>query len=109
MPELAFNFHPNRHVDLTFDAEQTSSDGGLVLLRQLDEKLGLCATFAKAIPDKRNAEKVQHTRLEQLRQRVFQIALGYEDQNDASSLRSDPLCKSVCKCSPRPVLNTGGT
>ena len=96
MPELAFDFHPERRVELTFDAPQTSSDGGLVLLRQLDEKLGLSSTFARILPDVRAPERVEHTREEQLRQRIFQIALGYEDQNDASSLRSDPLWKTAC-------------
>ena len=96
MPELAFDFHPQRRVELAFDAPQTSSDGGLVLLRQLDEKLGLCRLLASLLPDDRDPERVEHTREEQLRQRVFQIALGYEDQDDATSLRGDPLWKSAC-------------
>lgn len=96
MPELTFDFHPERRVELTFDASRTSSDGGLVLLRQLDAKLGLCAAFAPLVPDLRDPRFVVHDREEQLRQRVFQIALGYEDQNDASSLRDDPLWKASC-------------
>jgi hypothetical protein len=96
MPEVAFDFHPQRRIELTFDAPQTSSDGGLVLLRQLDATLGLCAAFAPLLRDERDARFVEHSREEQLRQRVFQIALGYEDQNDASSLRDDPLWKASC-------------
>ena len=96
MPELTFDFHPERRVELTFDAARTSSDGGLVLLRQLDAKLGLCASFAPLVPDLRDPRFVEHEREEQLRQRVFQIALGYEDQNDASSLRDEPLWKVSC-------------
>jgi hypothetical protein len=96
MPEVTFNFHPARRVELKFDAPQTSSDGGLVLLRQLDARLGVCATFAPLLPDERDARFVEHSRQEQLRQRVFQIALGYEDQNDARSLRDDPLWKTSC-------------
>jgi hypothetical protein len=96
MPELSFDFHPQRRVEAAFDAPQTSSDGGLLLLRQLDDRLGLCASFAALLPDERDASKVEHTREEQLRQRVLQIALGYEDQNDASSLRHDPLWKTAC-------------
>jgi hypothetical protein len=95
MPAVTFGFHPRRRIDLRFDAPQSSSDGGLVLLRQADEALGLCALFAPLLPDDRDPRKVQHTRLEQLRQRVYQIALGYEDQNDASSLRHDPLWKAA--------------
>lgn len=96
MPELTFDFHPERRVELTFDAARTSSDGGLVLLRQLDAKLGSCASFAPLVPDLRDPRFVEHDREEQLRQRVFQLALGYEDQNDASSLRDDPLWKVSC-------------
>jgi hypothetical protein len=96
MPELTFEFHPQRRIELTFDAPQTSSDGGLVLLRQLDERHGLTAAFAPLVPDARDARLVEHSRHEQLRQRVLLIALGYEDQNDASSLRNDPLWKASC-------------
>src|SRR5580700_4943269 len=93
---LRFDFHPDRHVDVTFDAPQTSSDGGLLLLRQLDERLGLCNRIANVLPDTRAPERVVHSRLEQVRQRVFQIALGYEDQNDADALRHDPLLRASC-------------
>jgi Transposase DDE domain group 1 len=95
-PPLRFDFHPERHVDVTFDAPQTSSDGGLLLLRQLDERLGLCNRIANVLPDTRDPGRVIHSRLEQVRQRVFQIALGYEDQNDADALRHDPLLRASC-------------
>lgn len=95
MPAVAFEFHRRRLIDVTFDAPQTSSDGGLVLLRQLDDTLGLSAAFAPLLPDERDASRVQHDRGEQLRQRVLQIALGYEDQNDADALRHDPLWKTA--------------
>jgi hypothetical protein len=70
--------------------------GGLVLLRQLDEQLGLCARLAPLLVDRRDPRVTQHTRLEQLRQRVFQIVMGYEDQNDATALRRDPVWKVAC-------------
>jgi hypothetical protein len=93
---IRFGFHPRRAVDVTIDAPTTSSDGGLVLLRQVDQKLGLCAGLAPMLVDRRNPRFIQHPRLEQLRQRVFQIAMGYEDQNDATSLRLDPAWKVAC-------------
>jgi hypothetical protein len=96
LPRIRLGFHPFRALDLTFDAPQTSSDGGLLLLRQLDEQLGLCGRIASALPDARAPERVVHSRLEQVRQRVFQIALGYEDQNDANALRHDPLLRASC-------------
>lgn len=100
LPELALDFHPAKPITLTFDAPQTSSDGGLVLLRQLDDRLGLCDLLAMAVPDARDPQKVLHPRPEQLRQRVFQIALGYEDVDDADTLRADPLFKLACDRRP---------
>jgi hypothetical protein len=96
LPHISLDFHPHRVLDVTFDAPQTSSDGGLLLLRQLDEQIGLCSRIAKVLPDERVPGRVIHTRLEQVRQRVFQIALGYEDQNDADALRHDPLLRASC-------------
>ena len=96
MPRMRFDFHRRRAVDVTIDAPTTSSDGGLVLLRQVDEQLGLCARLAPMLVDLRDPRLTQHSRLEQLRQRVFQIAMGYEDQNDATSLRLDPAWKVAC-------------
>ena len=96
LPQLRFGFHPKREVDVSIDAPTTSSDGGLILLRQLDEKLGLCAGLAPRLVDRRNPLLTSHTRLEQLRQRVFQIAMGYEDQNDATALRHDSAWKVAC-------------
>lgn len=96
MPRMRFDFHPRRAVDVSVDAPTTSSDGGLVLLRQMDEQLGLCAMLAPLLVDGRAPQSTQHPRLEQLRQRVFQIAMGYEDQNDATLLRLDPAWKVAC-------------
>jgi hypothetical protein len=94
--EARFDFHPQRSIHIRFDAPETSSDGGLLLLRQLDDRLGLCARLAAVVPDTRDPSRVQHDRLEQFRQRIFQIALGYEDQNDAQALRHDPMWKTAC-------------
>ncbi len=93
---LDLDVHPRRAVEVTFDAPQVSSDGGWLLLRALEERLGLCAQLAELVPDKRAPTRVVHSRLEQIRQRVFQIALGYEDQDDATSLRTDPLARAMC-------------
>lgn len=93
---LPLDVHPHRAIEVTFDAPQVSSDGGLVLLRAVDERLGWCAQLAELVPDARDPARVVHSRLEQVRQRVFQIALGYEDQNDATTLRNDPLARAMC-------------
>jgi hypothetical protein len=78
-----------------FDAGRLSSDGGLAWIAQADAALGLCAALSGQIPDWRRGP-VQHALQTLVRQRVFQITCGYEDQDDADTLRSDPLLKWVC-------------
>ena len=73
-----------------FDQPHSSSDAGAILLRGLDDQLGITAALAAALPDARAANRVQHAQLDLVRQRVYGIACGYEDGNDASSLRHDP-------------------
>jgi hypothetical protein len=78
-----------------FDGGQLTSDGGLPWLAEADTALDLCATLAQQIPEWRR-RAVVHSLETLVRQRVFQIACGYEDQNDADTLRIDPLLKLVC-------------
>ncbi len=94
--QVGFRLQPKVAIEVTADAPRASSDGGLLLLRQADETLGLCERWAKEIPDDREATRVAHKRLEQVRQRVFQIAMGYEDCSDADHLRDDPVLKTTC-------------
>ena len=94
--QLGLSFHPNRRVDVSFDAPRSSSDGGVLLLRLLDDDLGLSELFAGALPDERRADRVRHGRREQVRQRLYQLALGYEDCNDADWLRHDPALLTAC-------------
>lgn len=99
-PDLEFPFVRSRTLRACFDEAPISSDGGAVLLQALDRRIGLTASLAAAIPDLRDARYVEHTVLDQLRQRVFGIALGYEDCNDARTLRSDPMLKVCCGREP---------
>jgi DDE family transposase len=78
-----------------FDGGRLTSDGGLPWLAEADAALALCATLARCIPDWRRRPGV-HSLETLVRQRVLQIACGYEDQDDADTLRSDPLLKLVC-------------
>ncbi len=78
-----------------FDGGRLTSDGGLPWLAEADAALALCATLATCIPDWRRGPVV-HSLETLVRQRVFQIACGYEDQDDADTLRTDPLLKLVC-------------
>lgn len=73
-----------------FDQSQASSDAGALLLRPLDDHLGITQALADALPDSRDPSRVQHSQLDLVRQRVYAIACGYEDGNDASRLRHDP-------------------
>src|SRR5919204_3705080 len=82
-------------LEAAFDAGRLTSDGGLPWLAQADQALGLCAALASCVPEWRHGP-VRHSLLELVRQRGFQIACGYADQNDASTLRSDPVLKLVC-------------
>jgi len=82
-------------IDAHFDGPELTSDGGLVWLAEADAALGLCAALGTRIPDWRTGP-VRHSLETLLRQRIFQIACGYEDQDDADTLRSDPLLKLVC-------------
>ena len=79
----------------TFDGGRLTSDGGLVWLARADTHLGLSAAFARQIRDWRRGP-VRHPLAVLVRQRILQIACGYEDQDDADTLRRDPLLKLVC-------------
>jgi hypothetical protein len=95
IPPIELQFQRRRAV-LSADAAQVSSDGGGVLLRKLDERLGLTTRLAALLGDRRDSTRIRHSRLEQMRQRVYQICLGYEDCNDADWLRHDPVLRLVC-------------
>jgi hypothetical protein len=94
--QITLNFYDPKPVRVSFEAPEVSSDGGALLLRQVDDRLGLSQWFAAELPDDREAAKTAHDRHEQVRQRLYQIALGYEDCNDADTLRYDPLLQTVC-------------
>ena len=88
--------HPDRKVVARFDGGRLSSDAGLLCLYALDQQHGLTAGFASCLKDARDSRYVRHQIRELLTQRSFQIVAGYEDCNDADSLRSDPIFKTVC-------------
>ena len=77
----------------TFDREQASSDGGAILLKAADRVYGLVKTFARCLVDGRAPEKIRHTLEDLVGQRVFGIACGHPDGNDADRLADDPIHK----------------
>jgi hypothetical protein len=76
-----------------FDQRQGSSDGGAILLKAAERRLGLTSALAACLRDDRQAGKVEHELSELMTQRVMAIALGYEDANDTARLASDPVHK----------------
>jgi len=90
-----FRLFSRLSLSAAFDAGRLTSDGGLVWLGEADQSLGICEAVALCIPDWRRGPVV-HTLPTLVRQRIFQIACGYADQNDATTLRTDPLLKAVC-------------
>ena len=80
-------------VVVQFDQRQGSSDGGAILLKAADRRLGLTRALAACLQDRRQAGKVEHELHELLTQRVMAIACGYEDANDAARLAADPVHK----------------
>jgi hypothetical protein len=92
-PDLTlFPLH-TKPVVVSNDGGALTSDAGALLLRQVDNRLGLTRRLAECLADRRDPAKLRHDLLALLRQRIYQIALGYEDCNDADRLRSDPALK----------------
>jgi hypothetical protein len=86
-------------LEAAFDGGRITSDGGLTWLAEVDRELGVCEAMSQHLPEGRK-RRGRHSMLSLLRQRVYQIACGYEDQNDSDFLRSDPLLKLVCGVLP---------
>jgi hypothetical protein len=88
-----------KKLTVDFDGGNQSSDGGLLLLRQAERKLGVCARLAAAMPDRRDASRVEHEMFEMVTARVSAIACGHKDAIDLNRLRHDPLMKiAVGRC-----------
>jgi len=88
-------YRGNTEVSVNFSSEKISSDGALVLLDKLERKNKLVNYFSKFIPDTRDQSKVVHSVEKLLKQRVFNLVQGYEDANDVTHLKSDPLFNHV--------------
>src|SRR5438445_6878786 len=87
--QFPFEAHFSRQVMGRFDGSQLTTDGGGLLLRQADRKIGLLQRVTAC--DHRRRERVEHELHQMLAQRIYGLALGYEDLNDHEQLREDPL------------------
>src|SRR4051812_43784983 len=88
-----FATHFNREVVAEFSGGRITSDAGGLILRETDRRLNLMARFSRCFLDGRDASRVEHSVAEMLTQRIFGLALGYEDLNDHEQLRQDPLMR----------------
>jgi len=89
--EFAFAPHFSRQVSARFSERQLSTEGGALLLRETDRKIGLLPRVRKCFSDYRHPAFIEHELGELLAQRIYGLALGYEDLNDHEELRRDPL------------------
>ena len=83
----------SKEVEMKFTMEKTSNDGGLLLLREVEKRVGLISNLANCIKDERHQSYVEHSIKSMLSQRVMQIAAGYEDANDCNVLKDDEILK----------------
>lgn len=88
---FGFEGSGRREIVARFDGGTISSDGGAFLLRQTDKRLNLIGRLAESFLDGRNQALVEHSIAEMLSQRIYGLALGYEDLNDHEQLRNDPV------------------
>jgi len=84
-----------RSIQVEFDGHQHTSDAGALLFGKLDRRIGLTARLAATLTDSRDPHRTTHAMEQLVRQRVFQIALGYPDCNDGNHLRTDPTLKAL--------------
>ena len=86
---MLFKELSDKKVQADFNGGQFASDAGVLLLREVESKLGLCKHMASVLRDRRHTSYIQHDSMQLLTQRVFQIICGYEDANDCNDLRKD--------------------
>src|ERR1700692_3672207 len=98
--QLCFPPAAGQTIRADFEGGALSSDFGALLLRGIDRQIGLTKRFAAAIHDKRHPSYIDHPLRDLLAQRIYQIAAGYADANDANSLRHDPMFKLGVERSP---------
>ena len=92
---LLFSSLKSKKIQADFHGGSLTSDAGALLLREVDKHLGLIDAINNCIPDPRNPFYTVHQQRTMLAQRIFGIALGYEDLNDQKALREDPLFQIV--------------
>jgi len=105
--QLEFTPLKGKKVTALFDEPRVSSDGGVLLLREVDHQIGLMDRLAEVITDNRRASHVAHQIAELMRQRAYQIGCGYEDADDCDHLRADPALKTAVGRDPEDDQDLG--
>jgi len=93
--QIDFGRLGRRQIEANFEGGAISSDGGLMLLRQTDRRIGLSTAVAAALHDPRNQDLIVHELRDLVAQRLYGLCCGYEDLNDHAALRSDPLMQTA--------------
>ena len=93
--QLQFQGLGRRQVVADFSGGEVASDGGALLLREVEAGTGIVRSFAECFEDFRNPLLIEHSKYELVSQRVYAVALGYEDVNDHDELRRDPLLATL--------------
>ena len=94
--QLPCHFESKKPLLVKFSEVELSSDGGMVLVRQAEEKIGICKGLSECIEEWREEGKIIHSLEQLVSQRVYQLVGGYEDANDSNILRQDPMYKIAC-------------
>jgi hypothetical protein len=95
VPLLSLDFFSSRPVEIEVASAPLTSDAGLLIIRQFDDRIGLTKQFADALDDRRDPTLARQSYLGMVRQRIYGILADYEDQNDHDTLRSDPVFKLI--------------
>ncbi|HEV2687256.1 MAG TPA: IS1380 family transposase [Bryobacteraceae bacterium] len=102
--QLGFSFYRLQPLTAAFDGGCITSEAGLLVLREFDQRHALSTRLATALADERDPSRTQHTAEALLRQRVYQIVAGYEDGNDANHLRHDATFQLLSERAPGEAL-----
>ncbi|MHC4945927.1 MAG: IS1380 family transposase [Planctomycetota bacterium] len=104
---LLFSSVGKKKIHADFNGGRLTSDGGVLLLRETEKRLGLIDAIAEGLPDPRHPSLIKHSQREMLAQRIFSIALGYEDLNDHATLRHDPALQVATERIRKPNSDHG--
>lgn len=97
---ISFGFHPRKDIVVDVSDKQMSSDGGLIAIKEFDNRIGFTRRFSGKLSDKRKGQP-KHTLHEMLSSRIYGLLGGYTDQNDHQQLRFDPVFKIVAGRDPK--------